>query len=118
MCRSRLRWRESTSIVATTRPRSRYWTRRHPLTGAGADFHALRGAVLQRLSRQAEAADAYRRRWPPESQSGAPGSAWVFRWKPWIDRPEAAEAYRRGIATGLLTADLLAYAEQRAQQLR
>jgi hypothetical protein len=33
-------------------------------------------------------------------------------------RPEAAEAYRRGIATGSLTADVLAYAEQRAQQLR
>jgi hypothetical protein len=33
-------------------------------------------------------------------------------------RPEAAEAFRRGIATGTLAGELLTYAEQREQQLR
>jgi MSHA biogenesis protein MshN len=89
-----------------------------PAAGAGADFHALRGAVLQRLSRHGEAADAYRQALATGVQAG---TAWVglgISLEALDRRPEAAEAYRRGIATGSLAADLLAYAEQRAQQLR
>jgi MSHA biogenesis protein MshN len=89
-----------------------------PAPGAGADFHALRGAVLQRLSRHSEAADAYRQALATGVQAG---TAWVglgISLEALDRRPEAAEAYRRGIATGSLAADLLAYAEQRAQQLR
>ena len=89
-----------------------------PAAGAGADFHALRGAVLQRLSRHGEAADAYRQALATGVQAG---TAWVglgISLEAMNRRPEAAEAYRRGIATGSLTADVLAYAEQRAQQLR
>jgi len=89
-----------------------------PAAGAGADFHALRGAVLQRLSRHGEAADAYRQALATGAQSGA---AWVglgISLEALDRRPEAAEAFRRGIATGTLAGELLAYAEQREQQLR
>jgi len=83
-----------------------------------ADFHALRGAVLQRLARHAEAADAYRQALNSGAQNG---TSWVglgISLEALDRRPEAAEAFRRGIATGTLGGDLLAYAEQRAQQLR
>jgi MSHA biogenesis protein MshN len=83
-----------------------------------ADFHALRGAVLQRLTRHAEAADAYRQALNAGAQNG---TSWVglgISLEALDRRPEAAEAFRRGIATGTLGGDLLAYAEQRAQQLR
>jgi len=83
-----------------------------------ADFHALRGAILQRLTRHAEAADAYRQALSSGSQNG---TSWVglgISLEALDRRPEAAEAFRRGIATGTLGGDVLAYAEQRAQQLR
>ena len=88
-------------------------------TGQGnADMHALRGAVLQRLARQAEAADAYRMALNSGSQKG---TSWVglgISLEALGRRPEAAEAFRRGIATGTLTADVKAYAEQRVLYLQ
>jgi MSHA biogenesis protein MshN len=83
-----------------------------------ADLHALRGAVLQRLSRHAEAADAYRQVLAIGVQSGASWVGLGISLEALNRRPEAAEAFRRGIATGTLAGELLAYAEQRAQQLR
>jgi MSHA biogenesis protein MshN len=89
------------------------------VTGQGnADLHALRGAVLQRLARQAEAADAYRMALNSGSQTG---TSWVglgISLEALGRRPEAAEAFRRGIATGTLTADVKAYAEQRVLYLQ
>jgi MSHA biogenesis protein MshN len=88
-------------------------------TGQGnADLHALRGAVLQRLARQAEAADAYRMALDSGPQAG---TSWVglgISLEALGRRPEAAEAFRRGVATGTLTADLKAYAEQRVLHLQ
>jgi MSHA biogenesis protein MshN len=83
-----------------------------------ADLHALRGAVLQRLSRHGEAADAYRQVLATGVQSGASWVGLGISLEALNRRPEAAEAFRRGIATGTLAGELLAYAEQRAQQLR
>ncbi len=83
-----------------------------------ADFHALRGAVLQRLSRHGEAADAYRQALTFGVQTGASWVGLGISLEALDRRPEAAEAFRRGIATGTLAGELLAYAEQRAQQLR
>jgi MSHA biogenesis protein MshN len=83
-----------------------------------ADLHALRGAVLQRLARQAEAADAYRMALNSGPQTG---TSWVglgISLEALGRRPEAAEAFRRGIATGALTADVRAYAEQRVLYLQ
>jgi MSHA biogenesis protein MshN len=82
------------------------------------DFHTLRGAVLQRLARHAEAADAYRMALNSGTQTG---TSWVglgISLEALGRRPEAAEAFRRGIATGALTADVRAYAEQRALYLQ
>lgn len=83
-----------------------------------ADFHALRGAVLQRLSRHGEAADAYRQALGSGAQAGASWVGLGISLEALDRRPEAAEAFRRGIATGTLGGELLAYAEQRALQLR
>ncbi len=83
-----------------------------------ADFHALRGAVLQRLTRHGEAADAYRQALGAGVQTGASWVGLGISLEALDRRPEAAEAFRRGIASGTLAGELLAYAEQRAQQLR
>ncbi len=83
-----------------------------------ADFHALRGAVLQRLSRYGEAADAYRKALGLGVQTGASWVGLGISLEALDRRPEAAEAFRRGIATGTLGGEVLAYAEQRVQQLR
>jgi predicted negative regulator of RcsB-dependent stress response len=83
-----------------------------------ADYHALRGAVLQRLTRHAEAADAYRQALNSGPQSGASWVGLGISLEALGSRPEAAEAFRRGIATGALAADVKGYAEQRLLYLR
>jgi MSHA biogenesis protein MshN len=83
-----------------------------------ADFHALRGAILQRQSRHAEAADAYRQALKIGAQTG---TSWVglgISLEALGSTPEAAEAFRRGIATGTLAADVRAYVEQRLSRLQ
>jgi MSHA biogenesis protein MshN len=88
-------------------------------TGQGsADLHALRGAVLQRLARQAEAADAYRMALNSGPQTGTSWIGLGISLEALGRRAEAAEAFRRGIATGTLTADVKAYAEQRVLNLQ
>lgn len=88
-------------------------------TGPGnADLHALRGAVLQRLARQAEAADAYRMALNSGPQTGTSWIGLGISLEALGRRAEAAEAFRRGIATGNLTADVKAYAEQRVLYLQ
>jgi MSHA biogenesis protein MshN len=86
--------------------------------GAGADLHALRGAVLRQLKRPADAADAYR-----DALRIAPGAGamWVglgLSLEALGQLPEAAESFRRAAATGTLTADLRAQAEARARALQ
>ena len=84
----------------------------------GADYYSLRGAVLQRLSRHADAADAYRHALNVGPQTG---TSWVglgISLEALAKRPEAAEAFRRALATGGLANDVKAYASQRIQQLR
>jgi len=83
-----------------------------------ADFHVLRGAVLQRMSRHGDAAAAYRQALSSGPQGAAAWVGLAISLEALGRRPEAAEAFRRGLATGALTADVKAYAEQRAQQLR
>lgn len=82
------------------------------------DFHALRAAVLQRLARHGEAADAYRQALGSGPQSGASWVGLGISLDALGRRPEAAEAFRRGIAAGTLAEDVLAYAQQRVRQLQ
>jgi MSHA biogenesis protein MshN len=86
-------------------------------SGAGAELHALRGAVLRQLGRPRDAADAYRK-----SLIAAPGvgTSWIglaLSLEALGNGPEAAEAFRRAVATATLTADLRVQAEARARAL-
>ena len=83
-----------------------------------ADFHTLRGTVLQRLGRHAEAVDAYRA--SLQLQSANP-HAWLgvgISLEALGRRAEAAEAFRRALAAGPLTPEVKSYAEQRIRALR
>lgn len=82
------------------------------------DFHALHGAVLQRLGRHGPAADAYRLALGAAPQAGATWVALGISLEAQGNLPEAAEAFRRGVASGTLARDVRAYAEQRARQLQ
>jgi tetratricopeptide (TPR) repeat protein len=85
---------------------------------ASADFHMLRAAILQRMGRHGEAADAYRAALGIGAQSGA---AWVglgISLDALGSKPEAAEAFRRGVASGALAEEVRAYAAQRMRQLQ
>lgn len=82
------------------------------------DFHSMRGAVLLRMSRYDKAADAYRRALGAGAQTGASWVGLGISLEALGRNPEAAEAFRRGVATGTLADDLRAYAEQRVRQLQ
>jgi len=82
------------------------------------DYHALHGAVLQRLGRHGPAADAYRLALGSAPQSGATWVGLAISLEAQGHLLEAAEAYRRGVASGTLADEVRAYADQRARQLR
>jgi len=82
-----------------------------------AEFQAMRGAVLQRLGKHAEAVEAYQNaiRITPQ-----PGTTWVglaISLETLGRRPEAAQAYRRALDAGSLAAEAREYAEGRARAL-
>jgi MSHA biogenesis protein MshN len=82
-----------------------------------AEFQAMRGAVLQRLGKHAEAVEAYQNaiRIGPQ-----PGTTWVglaISLETLGRRPEAAQAYRRALDAGSLAAEAREYAESRARAL-
>jgi MSHA biogenesis protein MshN len=89
-------------------------------TGAiasNADFQALRGVVLQRMGRDAEAVEALQTaiRGGPQ-----PGSTWValgISLEALARKQEAAQAYRRALDTGPLAAEARDYAQARARAL-
>jgi len=83
-----------------------------------ADFHAMRGAILLRMSRHAEAAEAYRLALGGSAQNGASWVGLGIALNELGRSAEARDAFRRGIATGSLSDDLRAYAEQRVRQLQ
>jgi MSHA biogenesis protein MshN len=82
-----------------------------------ADFQALRGAVLQRLSRHGEAVEAYEN----AIRGGAqPATTWVgfgISLEALGRRPDAAHAYRRALAAGPIAPEAREYAENRARAL-
>ena len=89
--------------------------------GAGtssAEIQSLIGAVQQRLGRHREAMQAYQAalRLTPIS-----GSSWIglgMSLESLGHRPEAAEAFRRAIATGSLTSELRGIADTRLGQMQ
>jgi MSHA biogenesis protein MshN len=82
-----------------------------------AEFQAMRGAVLQRLGKHAEAVEAYQNAIRTAPQ---PGTTWVglaISLETLGRRPEAAQAYRRALDAGSLAAEAREYAESRARAL-
>ena len=83
-----------------------------------AAYNSLLGAVLQHLSRPGEAADAYRAALRAAPQAG---TAWIglgLALAAQNHRPEAAEAFRRAVATGSLNRELTRYAEAQLRRLQ
>src|SRR5438552_15253928 len=82
-----------------------------------AEFQAMRGAVLQRLGKHAEAVEAYQNaiRIAPQPGTTLVGQAIVL--ETLGRRPEAAQAYRRALDAGSLAAEAREYAEARARAL-
>lgn len=85
---------------------------------SGADFQAMRGAVLQRVGRHADAVNAYQ----SALQTGAaqPATSWVglgISLESLGRRSEAVLAYRRALAAGPLAQEARDYAESRARAL-
>jgi MSHA biogenesis protein MshN len=88
------------------------------VAGGVPEFHVLRGTLLQRLGRHAEAADSYLA--ALQTRATLP-QAWVglgISYEQLGKRPEAAEAFRRSLAAGELSAELKTFAEQRIRALR
>lgn len=84
----------------------------------GPEFQALKGTVLQRLGRHAEAVTAYQ---DAVEKSAQPGGTWAGLGISLeaVGRPaEAVQAYRRALAAGPLPAELSNYAEDRIRALQ
>jgi MSHA biogenesis protein MshN len=86
--------------------------------GQGADFQALRGTVLQRLGRHADAVTAYQ---SALTKSVQPGGTWTglgISLEALGRRGEAAQAYKHALGAGPLPAELRDYAEARIRALQ
>jgi len=82
------------------------------------DYQLLLGAVLQRLGRHVEAAEAFRNAIELKNQ---PGAAWValgVSLEATGRKQEAIQAYRRSLLASALSQDTRSYAETRIRALR
>jgi MSHA biogenesis protein MshN len=87
-----------------------------PATGK-TDFQAMRGAVLQRMGRYAQAVEAYQAALRGENQ---PATSWIglaMSLEGLGRRGEAVTAYRRALTAGPIAAEAREYAENRARAL-
>src|SRR5437016_252174 len=82
-----------------------------------AEFQAMRGAVLQRLGKHAEAVEAYQNAIRNAPQAGTTGVGLAISPETLGRRPEAVQAYRRALDAGSLAAEAREYAEGRARAL-
>jgi MSHA biogenesis protein MshN len=91
---------------------------RHAPAKKSADFEVLRGVVLQRQGRYAEAVDAYQSALGRGPQPGTTWLGFAISLDALGRKPEAVQAYRRAIAAGPLTAEAREYAETRTHALQ
>jgi MSHA biogenesis protein MshN len=85
---------------------------------ANTEFQALRGAVLQRLGRHAEAVDAYQNALRATVQ---PATTWLglgISLEALGRKPEATQAYRRALSAGPLASEAREYAETRVRAIQ
>lgn len=86
-------------------------------TAQNADFQALRGVVLQRLGRHAEAVEAYRRAVQGAPQPGGTWAGLGISLEALGHKAEAAQAFQRALGAGPLNRELREYAEARLKAL-
>jgi MSHA biogenesis protein MshN len=84
----------------------------------GAEFQALRGTVLQRLGRHAEAVRAYHNALERSSQPGGTWTGLGISLEALGRHGEAAQAYQRALGAGPLPRELRDYAEARIRALQ
>jgi MSHA biogenesis protein MshN len=82
------------------------------------NHQALRGAVLQRLGRHAEAVESYQKALRVAPQQATTWLGLGISLEALNLRPEAGDAYRRALSAGPLAAEARDYAETRAAALR
>ena len=82
------------------------------------NHQALRGAVLQRLGRHAEAVESYQKALRVAPQQATSWLGLGISLEALNLRPEAGDAYRRALGAGPLAAEAREYAENRAAALR
>lgn len=83
-----------------------------------AEYDAVLGSVLSRMGRDREAVEAYRAALRTAPDKGGTWLGLALSLESLDRRSEAADAYRRALASGTLTADVKQYAEQKVRQLR
>jgi MSHA biogenesis protein MshN len=86
--------------------------------GESTDFLTLRGAVLQRLGRHADAVGAYQKAVQSGPQPGETWTALGISLEAVGRTEEAGEAYQRALGSGRLPREVREYAEARAKALR
>ena len=86
--------------------------------GEGADFLALRGAVLQRLGRHAEAVGAYEKAVQNAPHVGGNWAGLGISLEALKRDGEAAQAYKRALGAEPLAPELREYAQARIKALR
>jgi MSHA biogenesis protein MshN len=82
------------------------------------ELQFLRGTVLQKLGRHAEAVDAFQMSLRNLPQNGAGWMGLGISLEALGKKAEASDAFRRAAATGTLSAEVRSYAEQRSRQLQ
>ncbi|HEY8051528.1 MAG TPA: tetratricopeptide repeat protein [Steroidobacteraceae bacterium] len=82
------------------------------------ELQSLRGTVLQKLGRDAEAAEAFRMSLRSLPQNGAGWMGLGISLESLGKKAEASDAFRRAAGAGTLGAEARSYAEQRAHQLQ
>ena len=83
-----------------------------------AEHQAMLGSVLSRMGRDREAVEAYRTALRVAPEKGGTWLGLALSLENLERRGEAADAYRRALASGTLTADVKQYAEQKVRALR
>ncbi len=82
------------------------------------ELQSLRGTVLQKLGRHAEAADAFQASLRNQPQNGAGWMGLGISLEALGKKAEASDAFRRAATTATLSAEVRSYAEQRSRQLQ